>query len=133
MIAIDSYTSIRIAIKIAIFRGSELSQAFYINDDSLETPEALNEEAASDARIDDLLNPANQGAHCDYCGTWCANGEYDSDWMGTGLSVCYAGEHEAEKAESEASFWHMSPCSPRHFGSGSAASTTTTTTSVTGT
>ena len=24
-----------------------------------------------------------------------------SDWMGTGLNVCYAGEHEAEKAETE--------------------------------
>ena len=94
--------------------AGDFSQAFYINDDSLETPEKLDEEAAAEARMDDLLN-APAGANCDYCGTWCAHGEYDEDWMGTGLSVCYAGEHEAEKAESEAHFYCMSPVSPRHW------------------
>ena len=94
--------------------AGDFSQAFYINDDSLETPEKLDEEAAAEARMDDLLNSA-AGANCDYCGTWCAHGEYDEDWMGTGLSVCYAGEHEAEKAESEAHFYCMSPVSPRHW------------------
>ena len=94
--------------------AGDFSQAFYINDDSLETPEKLDEEAAAEARMDDLLN-APSGANCDYCGTWCAHGEYDEDWRGTGLSVCYAGEHEAEKAESEAHFYGMSPVSPRHW------------------
>ena len=82
--------------------AGDFSQAFYINEDELETPEKLDEEAAAEARIDDLLNSATRGAHCDYCGDWCAHGEYDEDWMGTGLNVCYAGEHEAEKAETEA-------------------------------
>ena len=94
--------------------AGDFSQAFYINDDALETPEKLDEEAAAEARIDDLLNSANRGAHCDYCGDWCAYGEYDEDWMGTGLNVCYAGEHEAEKAETEAYLaGMMGPASPR--------------------
>ena len=86
----------------------DFSQAFYINEDELETPERLEEEAASDARIDDLFSSANYGARCDYCGDWCAFGEYDDDWMGTGLTVCYTGEHEAEKAESEDYFYYSS-------------------------
>ena len=96
--------------------AGDFQQAFYINEDLLETPDFLDEEAASDARIDDLLNPSSRGAHCDYCGTWCEEGEYDSDWRGTGLDICHAGEHEDEKAESEAFFWRASrPCSPRHY------------------
>jgi hypothetical protein len=95
--------------------AGDFSQAFYINDDTLETPEALAEEAANDARIDDLLSSSNYGARCDYCETWCAHGEYDDDWMGTGLNVCHAGEHEAERAESEAYVFCMSPSSSRDW------------------
>ena len=87
--------------------AGDFSQAFYINEDELETPEKQAEEAAAENRIEDLLSAAARGAHCDYCGDWCAHGEYDDDWMGTGLSVCYAGEHEAEKAESEEYYYYI--------------------------
>jgi hypothetical protein len=42
--------------------SGDFQQAFYINEDLLETPDFLDEEAASDARIDDLLNPSSTGA-----------------------------------------------------------------------
>ena len=64
--------------------AGDFSQAFYINEDELETPEKQAEEAAAENRIEDLLTSAARGAHCDYCGDWCAHGEYDDDWMGTG-------------------------------------------------